>query len=121
MAELGSVAAALALVVGIVVGSACSSAPETGTVRGRLVMEGGFTDTIRPVAGVVAIARGDGKTMRVTARRVGGFTATVPVGTVRLTGAAPNFDGGDNPCAALHAVKVRSGAATTADVVCFVR
>jgi hypothetical protein len=117
------VSAVLLLAIGLLVGTACSSEPknETGRVRGRLVLEGGFTDRIDPVDGVVTIERDHGRTIRIRARRVGGFSATVPVGTVELTGATRHFDGGATRCAAPDPVEIRSGATATTDVVCFLR
>jgi hypothetical protein len=113
---------AVALVsVSMVLAAGCSSGSELGTVRGRFLTEGGFTDRVRPVPGVVTIERADGTKTEVRTGRDGRFRVVLPSGAVSLSGRTPTFNGGDRPCGWHRDVQVSRGSTTQADVVCFIR
>jgi hypothetical protein len=101
--------------------AACSSTTEPGTLRGRFVMEGGFTDRTVPVRGTVILHRRHGPAIRLATGRDGRFRTTLSTGPVTVRGSSPHYNGGTESCGSRRPVAIRSGATTTTEVVCFIR
>jgi hypothetical protein len=111
----------LVAVAMVVVATACSSHPAQGTIRGRLLVDGGFTDAERTVSGTVSLTAAHGTKTSVHVGSDGRYRVRLPVGSYRVMGSAPFFDSGREECFGEQALMLRSNGDATVDVRCHMR
>jgi len=91
----------------------------TGTLAGTLQAVGGSPgDSPRGLSGQVTLRGSSGNIAVITAGANGRFSVPVTVGTYRVSGQSPDYEGGAGQCHASEPVTVTKGVTSSVEVDC---
>jgi len=117
---------AIIAVSALMLTAACASADPppaspSGSVTGKLVIEGGPISQ-RPIPGTVQFTAHGRPSVTVRTDSSGTFSVTLPAGTYDVSGSSPSISGanGQAPCSRPLSVAVTSKHTTTITLICIV-